>query len=297
MADAVVDKFRSHEQDALGGRQDTREAEQSALGGQQDALGGQQDARKAEQEALHLSSAFLHAFDYVWDLVTVVAMNSGVLRRMYSSPSHSLVLGRDPLSCNGDVATVQLHTPEFITDKLPLLTSAFKQGQLNGCTGELWLLHADGHRMPFEWRVSVDQASSGCAIIICRDIADRCERVKVQAAKLAEKERILEENCAILSANECVLAEKEQIHFELQQLVETANAPIFQTDAEGRLVRCNPKAVSMLGYEGTDGELLGQRLTELVPAESRPAVEAVLRKALVGEETESYKREVLYPGN
>jgi PAS domain S-box-containing protein len=84
-------------------------------------------------------------------------------------------------------------------------------------------------------------------------------------------------------------AEKEAANAELQLLVETATAPIFQTDTEGRLVRCNPKAMSMLGYSGNEAELLGKRLAELVPAESRPAVETVLLNALDGEETESYE--------
>ena len=117
-------------------------------------------------------------------------------------------------------------------------------------------------------------AHSGAIITCCGHMVDDT-RFLVTMRDVTEKER--------------ASAEKEAANAELQLLVETANAPIFQTDTGGRLVRCNPKGVALLGYSGNEAELLGQRLAELVPVESRPAVETVLCKALVGEETELYE--------
>ncbi|RLN32778.1 hypothetical protein BBJ28_00023281 [Nothophytophthora sp. Chile5] len=75
---------------------------------------------------------------------------------------------------------------------------------------------------------------------------------------------------------------------EYSRLIDTANAPIFGVDREGRVNIWNKKAVEIMQYS-TD-EVLGENLVEkFITEDYRMAVDAVLAKALAGTETANFE--------
>ncbi|RLN78412.1 hypothetical protein BBJ28_00012542, partial [Nothophytophthora sp. Chile5] len=75
---------------------------------------------------------------------------------------------------------------------------------------------------------------------------------------------------------------------EYARLIDTANAPIFGVDREGRVNIWNKKAVEIMQYS-TD-EVLGENLVEkFITEDYRMAVDAVLAKALAGTETANFE--------
>ncbi|RLN98606.1 hypothetical protein BBJ28_00008324 [Nothophytophthora sp. Chile5] len=75
---------------------------------------------------------------------------------------------------------------------------------------------------------------------------------------------------------------------EYSRLIDTANAPIFGVDSEGRVNIWNKKAVEIMQYS-TD-EVLGENLVEkFITEDYRMAVNAVLSKALAGTETANFE--------
>ena len=79
----------------------------------------------------------------------------------------------------------------------------------------------------------------------------------------------------------------EESRAELDSLVRSANAPIFQVDPRGVVATCNPTFLSLLDFEV--GAVLGHALTGLVPEESRDRLAGVLAAALRGEEAKGYE--------
>ena len=86
--------------------------------------------------------------------------------------------------------------------------------------------------------------------------------------------------------------ELERSRAELDSLVRSANAPIFQIDLHGIVGTCNPTAVDMLGY-AREGHIVGRAFLDFVPAEARPTVGQVLASALGGKETKAFELELL----
>ncbi|HXF49457.1 MAG TPA: PAS domain-containing protein, partial [Verrucomicrobiae bacterium] len=82
--------------------------------------------------------------------------------------------------------------------------------------------------------------------------------------------------------------ESARIAQELTNLIDTANAPIFGIDREGRVTEWNRKAVEITGYE--KHETLGRNLVEeFITEEYRVPVKGVLDQALMGVETANYE--------
>jgi PAS domain S-box-containing protein len=79
----------------------------------------------------------------------------------------------------------------------------------------------------------------------------------------------------------------EESKAELDSLIRSANAPIFQIDRQGVIATCNPTAASMLGH--AQAALVGRAFVGLVPDDSRDDVEHVLAAALSGVETKMYE--------
>jgi PAS domain S-box-containing protein len=82
--------------------------------------------------------------------------------------------------------------------------------------------------------------------------------------------------------------ESGRIAQELINLIDTANAPIFGIDKDGRVTEWNRTAVSITGYEKQ--ETLGKKLVEeFITEEYKIAVKEVLDKALKGTETANFE--------
>ena len=75
---------------------------------------------------------------------------------------------------------------------------------------------------------------------------------------------------------------------DLTRLIDTANAPIFGVDSEGRVTVWNRKAAQITGYSTED--TMGKDLvTCFIRQENRASVHAVLQKALDGEDTDNFE--------
>eukprot|EP00956_Cyclotella_meneghiniana_P011801 scaffold16582_cov75-Cyclotella_meneghiniana.AAC.5 len=75
---------------------------------------------------------------------------------------------------------------------------------------------------------------------------------------------------------------------EYAKLIDTANAPIFGVDTEGRVNVWNKCARKLVGY--TPSEVMGKNLVqEFITDEFKTAVQAVLDQALGGEETANFE--------
>ncbi|MBL4690234.1 MAG: PAS domain S-box protein [Rhodospirillales bacterium] len=75
---------------------------------------------------------------------------------------------------------------------------------------------------------------------------------------------------------------------DLLQLIETANAPIFGIDLEGRVNEWNHKAATITGF--AKDEVLGRDLVaDFITDDYKASVKEVLDKALKGDETSNYE--------
>jgi PAS domain S-box-containing protein len=82
--------------------------------------------------------------------------------------------------------------------------------------------------------------------------------------------------------------ETEAVATELRQFIETANAPIFGIDADGKVNEWNQTSEKITGFKKE--EVLGKDLVETYITEDyRKAVKQVLDNALKGEETANYE--------
>jgi two-component system CheB/CheR fusion protein len=83
-------------------------------------------------------------------------------------------------------------------------------------------------------------------------------------------------------------AEREQIAQELTQLINTANAPIFGIDIEGKVNEWNQSAVTITGFSKED--VMGRVFEDyIIMDEHKESVKQVLDKALQGIETSNYE--------
>lgn len=82
--------------------------------------------------------------------------------------------------------------------------------------------------------------------------------------------------------------EQERIANDLTQLIDTANAPIFGIDAEGRVNEWNQTAERITGF--TKDEVMGEDLVgRYITDDYKESVKEVLDKALAGEQTANYE--------
>ncbi|KAL3667057.1 hypothetical protein V7S43_007999 [Phytophthora oleae] len=84
------------------------------------------------------------------------------------------------------------------------------------------------------------------------------------------------------------VTERNTKEMEYRKLIETANAPIFGVDTEGRVVIFNTKAAQLSEY--SPDEVMGVDLVDtLISEEFRPAVAAVFESAFQGTETANFE--------
>jgi len=82
--------------------------------------------------------------------------------------------------------------------------------------------------------------------------------------------------------------EKTRVAKELQTFIDTANAPIFGIDAQGRVNEWNNKAVEITGFSRED--VMGQNLVEVyITEEFRASVKKVMDNALLGQEAANFE--------
>ena len=75
---------------------------------------------------------------------------------------------------------------------------------------------------------------------------------------------------------------------ELTELIDTANAPIFGIDPEGRVNEWNQTAVRISGFD--KAEVMGRELVvDFITEEYKESVDAVFAKALLGEDTANFE--------
>jgi PAS domain S-box-containing protein len=85
-----------------------------------------------------------------------------------------------------------------------------------------------------------------------------------------------------------VRAEQASIAKELTQFVDTANAPIFGIDVQGKVNEWNQQSESITGF--SKSEVMGRDLVaDFITDNYKVSVGAVLKKALEGEETANYE--------
>jgi|GEM_PF-2128314 len=86
--------------------------------------------------------------------------------------------------------------------------------------------------------------------------------------------------------------ELEAVSEDLARLIDTANAPIFGVDINGKINEWNANIAATTGYSRDD--VIGRDLVDaLIPEENQSQVRAVLEAALVGEQTENYESPVV----
>merc|ERR1711965_858987 len=82
-------------------------------------------------------------------------------------------------------------------------------------------------------------------------------------------------------------AEQQRVAADLSLLIDTANAPIFGIDKDGRVNEWNRKAAQIVGY--SKEEVMGQELVEkYITPEFQESVRSVLHDALNGRQTDNY---------
>ncbi|MCH8286604.1 PAS domain S-box protein, partial [candidate division KSB1 bacterium] len=82
--------------------------------------------------------------------------------------------------------------------------------------------------------------------------------------------------------------DKERVGLELRQFIETANAPIFGIDVDGKINEWNEKAERIFGY--TKDDVMGRDLVkEFITDDYKESVKSVLDDALKGKETSNYE--------
>ncbi|MFT5396841.1 MAG: PAS domain S-box-containing protein [Gammaproteobacteria bacterium] len=85
-----------------------------------------------------------------------------------------------------------------------------------------------------------------------------------------------------------VLVEQERVASDLTQLIDSANAPIFGIDADGKVNEWNQQAEKITGYKKDD--VMGQDLVaDFITEDYKDSVDEVLAKALNGDETANFE--------
>ncbi len=83
-------------------------------------------------------------------------------------------------------------------------------------------------------------------------------------------------------------AEREQVTAELSQLINTANAPIFGIDTEGKINEWNQQTAKITGFSKED--VMGRDLVEgFITEDNKSSVKQVLNNALKGDEIANYE--------
>ncbi|MFB3062063.1 MAG: PAS domain S-box protein [Candidatus Binatia bacterium] len=91
-----------------------------------------------------------------------------------------------------------------------------------------------------------------------------------------------------ISARKQAEEERERVAADLRRLVDTANAPIFVVDIEGRVKEWNRKMLEITGF--AKDEVMGRMLVEeFIEEDYRASFQDVLDKALVGDETSNFE--------
>ena len=106
-----------------------------------------------------------------------------------------------------------------------------------------------------------------------------------------EKDKRADE-LAIANQEKGKRADELAIAKELTQFIDTANAPIFGIDADGKINEWNEKSATITGYH--KAEVMGRGLvTNFITADYQASVGEVLKKALKGQETANFQFQFL----
>ena len=180
--------------------------------------------RKAEREADQVQLELFAMCDASFDLVAVIEVLNGTVWRRYSSRSHMTVLGHEPESCNGNVLQMEhLFQPDYLAVEMPLLVSLFETGGMeDGYTGEVMLLHAEGHPVPFEYRISKVKGKPQSLFVVCRDITERQRLQKLEM----ERQRLEVERCKDEEAVHTISHQLKNRFIALNGLVQSLHGSI-----------------------------------------------------------------------
>ncbi|MDG1893009.1 MAG: CHASE domain-containing protein [Verrucomicrobiota bacterium] len=112
-------------------------------------------------------------------------------------------------------------------------------------------------------------------------------RTAIQVRSRDFKLQVLKSNQE-LSVVQKMRLEQERIALDLTTLIDTANAPIFGIDKEGKVTEWNQTAERITGY--TKSETMGSPMVEtFITDEYKSSVQEVLDRALDGRETANYE--------
>lgn len=198
--------------------------------------------RKASEKALRQSEqrfelAMRAANDGLWDW-------NLINNEVYLSPRWKSMLGYSDDELQNSFATwEELVHPDDRQQTLTLIEKTLaNHGQ--GFNSEFRMRHKDGHWVQVLSRATLVSDSSGKPIRFVGTHVDITEEARLQR-ELRESES------------------------RANLIIDTAPDAIIMTDAEGRMVRVNPRVMQLFGY--AEAELLGKHVEMLLPEEVREA--------------------------
>jgi PAS domain S-box-containing protein len=170
------------------------------------------------------------------------------------------------------------------------------EGAIIGRRIEIEGLHRDGHEFPVE--VAIGKAKDSSVPVVVGFIRDITERKATQNEEkdkradelaLANKELAFQNKEKSKRTDELAVANKELVsQKELMQFIDTANAPIFGIDAQGKINEWNLRSEEITGFSKT--EVMGHDLVaNFITDDYKVSVGEVLTSALKGDETANYE--------
>jgi len=138
----------------------------------------------------------------------------------------------------------------------------------------------DGRTIDVEGNISCSFENGTPVAIraIFRDVTERKQAEEALESAYADLENQVRERTKELT----------HVAADLTQLIDTANAPIFGVDTDGKVNEWNQMVESITGY-GKDETMGHDLVAEFISEEYRTSVKAVLDRALAGEETSNYE--------
>jgi len=123
---------------------------------------------------------------------------------------------------------------------------------------------------------------------VCQDGTGMWVRETVRVVKNTDGNSIALVVCEDITETKSAQAKQERTAVELTLLIDTANAPIFGIDTQGRVNEWNQTAVKITGYGKED--VMGRDLVQdFIMDEYKEPVKQVLDNALKGVETTNYE--------
>jgi PAS domain S-box-containing protein len=118
--------------------------------------------------------------------------------------------------------------------------------------------------------------------------ADELALANQEKEKRANELIIANRNLALQTERDAYRAEMERVAEDLTRFIDTANAPIFGIDAQGKVNEWNKQAQKITGY--SKKEVMGRNLvSDFITDDYKVSVGSVMLNALNGEETANYE--------